>query len=109
MYNTSRFFTASIKFSPSIAIMLASRMGAVINIYGTRDLHNERSAARRCAALCSAARHFAALITLFSNFICDAAWRCFLCECCHWLQRTRLEQRRAALRGTAHSVNAVLP
>jgi len=36
--------------------MLASQMGAVINIHGTRDLHNERSAAqrratRRCAAL----------------------------------------------------------
>jgi len=31
-------------------------MGAVINIHGTRDLHNERSAAQRCAALRSAAR-----------------------------------------------------
>jgi len=68
MYNISHFFTALINFSPSIAIMLASRMGAVINIYGTRDLHNERSASRRCAALCSAVRHFAALITLFFEF-----------------------------------------
>ena len=73
-------------------------MRAVINIHGTRDLHNKRSAARRHAALrdvaalrdaaqrCatprSAARHFAALIALVSNFIRDAAQRCFLCECC---------------------------
>jgi len=42
-------------------------MRAIINIHGTRDLHNERSAAR----------HFAALIAaLFSNFIRDAAQRC---------------------------------
>jgi len=41
-------------------------MRAVINIHWTRDLHNERIAAR----------HFAALIALVSNFIRDAAQRC---------------------------------
>jgi len=42
-------------------------MRAVINIHGTRDLHNECSAARRRAAPRSAARHFAALIALVST------------------------------------------
>jgi len=51
-------------------------MRAVINIHGTRDLHNERGVARRRAALRDAAQHFAALIALVSNFIRDAAQRC---------------------------------
>ena len=100
------FFTASINLSTSML------MPAIINIHGSRALHNEGSSAPRCVAHSHCAQCILLLYSLPErierNMSHCTARHCFLCEYCSWFPCNRLEQYGAARRSAAQYGAALL-
>ena len=88
-------------FPSSLPFPLRSKP-AIINIQGSRALHNEGSSAPRCVAHSRCAQYGAVLrciLLLYSlperierNMSRSTARHCFLCEYCSWFPCNRLEQ-----------------